>query len=58
MHVKSDQFIQLLEKHIEIFLNNISYELETTHNQWFDSFGFPMFGVTSKDYHEQVYFES
>ena len=53
-----DQLKALLDEHTSQFINNISKELENSHDQWFEGFGFPIFGVTSKDYHEQVYFQS
>ncbi len=43
---------------IDVYINNIARELEDSHDKWFDSFGFPIFGETSKEYHEQVYFQS
>ena len=49
---------QILEKHQTTFIDSISRELENSHDKWFDGFGFPIFGTTSKDYHEQVYFQS
>lgn len=49
---------KILEKHQTLFIDNISRELENSHDKWFDGFGFPIFGTTSKDYHEQVYFQS
>ena len=49
---------KILDDNIEIYINNIAYELEHSHDHWFDDFGFPIFGQTSKEYHEQVYFES
>ncbi|SEL42765.1 hypothetical protein [Ruminococcus albus] len=48
----------ILDENINIYLNNIERELEQSHDQWFENFGFPMFGETAKEYHEQVYFES
>jgi len=56
--MKEDHLIELLDRHIDTFINNIAIELEETHDKWFDSFGFPMLGETSKQYHEQVYFQS
>lgn len=56
--MKEDQLIELLDRHIDTFINNIAIELEETHDKWFDSFGFPMLGETSKQHHEQVYFQS
>jgi len=49
---------KILDDNIEIYINNIAYELEHSHDHWFDDFCFPIFGQTSKEYHEQVYFES
>ena len=56
--MNKEKLLSLLENHTSIYIDNIARELENTHNQWFDGFGFPIFGATSKDYHEQVYFES
>ena len=56
--MKKSQMRELLDKHIDVYLNNIAAELENDHDQWFENFGFPMFGETSKQYHEQVYFQS
>lgn len=56
--MKIKELNELIEENTSSFLNNIARELEEPHNQWFDSFGFPLFGETSKDYHEQVYFQS
>lgn len=56
--MKEECFRKLLEKHVETYLNNIAVELESSHDQWFENFGFPIFGETSKEYHEQVYFQS
>lgn len=56
--MKENQLKELLEKEIADYINNIDLELENSHDQWFDNFGFPIFGETSKDYHEQVYFQS
>lgn len=52
------RLIRILDEQTELFKNNIAIELESTHDQWFENFGFPIFGVSSKDYHEQVYFQS
>lgn len=49
---------KILKKHKTLFMDSISRELENSHDKWFDRFGFPIFGTTSKDYHEQIYFES
>ena len=51
-------FKRVLEEHVKEFKNNILLELEKSHDLWFEDFGFPIFGSTSKDYHEQVYFQS
>ena len=56
--MRNDQLNEILNNNIETFINNIAYELEQSHDHWFDNFGFPIFGQTSKEYHEQVYFES
>lgn len=48
----------IIEEQTHIYINNIARELEEKHDKWFEGFGFPIFGTTSKDYHEQVYFES
>ena len=52
------RLIRILNEQTDIYKNNIAIELESSHDQWFENFGFPIFGVTSKDYHEQVYFQS
>lgn len=56
--MKYEQFNEILDENIDAYINNIAYELEQSHDNWFDNFGFPIFGETSKEYHEQVYFES
>lgn len=56
--MKKHTLISVIEKHTCDFLNCISLELEKFHDKWFENFGFPMFGETSKEYHEQVYFQS
>ncbi len=56
--MNNERLKQILERHIDNFKNNIAFELETSHDQLFEGFGFPIFGETSKDYHEQVYFQS
>ena len=56
--MKDKRLIELLNRHIDIYINNIAFELERTHSQWFEGFGFPLFGETSKQYHEQVAFQS
>lgn len=52
------QLKRIIKHHIDEYQNNIAVELESSHDKWFDDFGFPIFGETSKDYHEQVYFQS
>lgn len=56
--MKKLELIKIINDHKEVFIDNIAYELERSHDRYFDDFGFPMFGTTSKEYHEQVYFES
>lgn len=56
--MKEKELTPIFEEEIEAYINNIAKELEKAHDKWFDNFGFPMFGATSKDYHEQVYFQS
>lgn len=56
--MKENELIKILDEEINKYINSISKELEKTHDNWFDNYGFPMFGETSKDYHEQVYFQS
>lgn len=56
--MKHEQFNEILDENIDTYINNIAHELEQTHDNWFENFGFPIFGETSKEYHEQVYFES
>lgn len=56
--MKEAQLTKLLDEKVDIYINNIAKELETSHARLFEDFGFPMFGVTSNDYHEQVYFQS
>lgn len=56
--MKEKQMNDILDRNIDIFINNIAFELEKKHSQLFDNFGFPMFGGTSALYHEQVYFKS
>ena len=48
----------MINKCIDDYINNIAFELEQSHDRLFDSFGFPMFGETSYNYHEQVYYDS
>lgn len=56
--MKEKHVRQLLQEQINIYLNNIAIDLESSHDRWFEDFGFPMFGTTAKEYHEQVYFQS
>lgn len=56
--MKKEQLTEILDDNIKTYINNIAYELEQSHDYCFDGFGFPIFGETSKEYHEQVYFES
>lgn len=56
--MKESKLKKLINEHTNDYINNIAIELESTHNQWFENFGFPIFGETSKDYYEQVYFQS
>lgn len=56
--MKEKKFRVLLQNQVNIFIDNIAYELEHPHNQLFEDFGFPVFRDTSKEYHEQVYFQS
>lgn len=48
----------ILQEHIECFHNNILIEIEKYHDQWYEDFGFPLFGISSRDYYEQTYFQS
>ncbi len=56
--MKEKQLRELLQNQVSIFINNIAFELEQPHDQLFEGFGFPVFRDTSKEYHEQVYFQS
>lgn len=56
--MRKEQLSQIMTEEVELFINNIAIELENRHDKWFDDFGFPIFGETSRDYHEQVYFQS
>lgn len=56
--MKKGQLNKIIREQVDCYINNIEIELEKSHNQFFDEFGFPMFGETSKDYYEQVYFQS
>lgn len=53
-----NEFNEILERNIEAYLNNIAIELEEAHDRLFEDFGFPIFGETAKESHEQVYFQS
>ena len=56
--MKESELKELINEHTNNYINNIAIELERPHNQWFENFGFPIFGETSKEYYEQVYFQS
>ena len=56
--MKINRLSELINKCIDDYINNIAFELEQSHDRLFDSFGFPMFGETSYNYHEQVYYDS
>lgn len=56
--MNSEKLSKIIDIHIERFINNISIELESEHDDLFDNFGFPIFGMTSKYYYEQVYYQS
>lgn len=56
--MRENQLRKVLEERVETFIDNIAKELEDSHDRWFESFGFPIFGETSKEYHEQVYYQS
>lgn len=56
--MKNTKLLAILNKHVNEFINNIKIELESPHDSWFDNFGFPIFSTTSKDFHEQIYFQS
>ena len=53
-----NEFNEILERNIDAYLNNIAIELEEAHDRLFEDFGFPIFGATAKESHEQVYFQS
>lgn len=55
--MKKEELTKIIIDNVSIFIDNIAYELEHSHDRYFEGFGFPMFGATSRDYHEQVYFE-
>ena len=57
-YLKKERLDQILDDNIEVFINNIAFELEKAHHTWFEDFGFPMFGKISEKYHEQVFFQS
>lgn len=50
--MKKEQLSKILDENINVFIDNIAYELEHSHDRFFDDFGFSMFGTSSKDYHE------
>ena len=52
------EFNEILNRNVDAFLNNIAIELEEPHDRLFEDFGFPIFGETAKESHEQVYFQS
>lgn len=56
--IEENRILEILKEHIDAFINNITFELEEKHADWFEGFGFPVFGVISNNYHEQVYFQS
>ncbi len=56
--MRETELKHLLEEHVKVYINCIAIELERSHDHWIESFGFPMFGETSREYHEQVYFQS
>ena len=56
--MKEKQLTEILDRHVDSYINNIALELEADHAQRFDGFGFPLFGEITKQYHEQVYFQS
>lgn len=56
--MKYAELNNILNENINAYINSIAHELERSHDCWFENFGFPIFGETSKEYHEQVYFES
>lgn len=56
--MKENELRTMLATQVSEYLNNIAIELEEQHDGWFDNFGFPMLFQTSKDYFEQVYFQS
>ena len=56
--MKESRLIEILDGRIQEFHSNIDRELEDAHHRLFDDFGFPIFAETSKDFHEQVYFQS
>lgn len=41
---------EIIDQQLDIYINNIARELEKSHDRWFDSYGFPIFGETSKEY--------
>ena len=47
--MKESKLRKLLEESVETYINNIAKELEEPHDQWFDNFGFPIFGQICRD---------
>ena len=56
--METSKFTEIVNNNIDAFLNNIAIELEEAHDRLFEDFGFPIFGETAKESHEQVYFQS
>lgn len=56
--MKKEELTKIIRNNVSVFIDNIKYELEHCHDYYFEEFGFPMFGAASRDFHEQVYFES
>lgn len=56
--MKENDLLRIIGEHVAIYKNCIARELESSHDQLFDDFGFPMFGNTSSEYREQVYYSS
>lgn len=56
--MKESRLIEILDERAKQFQSNIDRELEDAHHRLFEEFGFPIFAETSKDFHEQVYFQS
>jgi len=56
--MNKSRLTEIIESQVSTFLNNIAREMEKPHADLFDGFGFPVFGESSREYHEQVYFQS